>query len=138
MTSSKSATKMKTTLGISSCAVAFILLVGCGKKEAPVTAQPVETRTAEANQAAPPTPDSPAPTPINVAEVQAATKAGKYDQAVQMLVDMQHNTKQMTPQQSSALQNQMRLLQADIATAVANGDPKAKAAADALRRASMH
>lgn len=138
MTFSNSVTNMKTIYGILTSIVAFILLVGCGKKEAPVTAHPVETQNAEANHAASPTADPVVTIPISLTQVQAATKAGNYDQAVQMLADMQHNTQQMTPQQSSAIQNQMRLLQADIATAAANGDPKAKAAADALRRASMH
>ena len=45
--------------------------------------------------------------------------------------------KPLTPEQAQAVRNQMVQLQRDLAGGVANGDPKAKAAAELLRQSTM-
>lgn len=61
-------------------------------------------------------------------------KARQYDQAVEALAALQQQ--RLTEQQAAVVAAQMRQLQSDLAAGVANGDPRAKAAADRLRRSA--
>ena len=71
-----------------------------------------------------------------LADGDAALKARDYERAVADALALQRQ--QLTEAQSQAAAAQMVRLQRDLATAVASGDPKAKAAADALRASAAH
>jgi uncharacterized lipoprotein YajG len=127
--------------------IVFVLAVvafaaGCSKKnDATVAATPPSTDTAAAAPAATP---AAAPEPIvvtdvskSLAESDAALRAKAYDKAVQTLLAVQRQ-KDLTAQQAQEAANRMRGLQANLAAAVAAGDPNARAAADQLRQANMH
>lgn len=117
--------------------VALLLLTGCGKnadeasgETTPVAAQPDQ---------APPVPGAKAPAQSSVpaarlAESQAAINSGDFERAATALVAAQQA--QLTQQQAEALARQMQQLQGSLAGAVANGDPRAKAAADKLRQSA--
>jgi hypothetical protein len=116
-------------------------ITGCGKKPAQtaVTPPPADTSAPPAAVAAE-TP-APAPTPfvareVNpetvVADSQAALKSKDYETAAAVLLAAQQQ-KRLTDQQAMAVRNQMVALQRSLVSAVASGDPKAKAAADLLR-----
>jgi hypothetical protein len=70
-----------------------------------------------------------------LAAADAALKTRDYDRAAASILAVQRQ-KQLTEQQAQAAHNQMVRLQSDLAAAVASGDPKAKAAAELLRRSS--
>jgi uncharacterized lipoprotein YajG len=134
---------MNHTAKISIVLLAMIAaLAGCGKKPQTQTAI---TPPADAPVAATPTPAPTAsatpPVVQNVnqsfTEVDAALKAKSYDKAVVTLLAVQRQQALSAEQAEEAL-NRMRGLQANLAAAVAAGDPNAKAAADRLRQAHLH
>jgi hypothetical protein len=115
------------------------LLAGCGEKESALSAPPVEAPVPvqaqpAGNAAAPSVPASVAPDQ-RLQETQAALKAGEYDKAAATLVALQRT--QLNEQQAAAAAAQMKQLQSSLASALASGDPRAKAAADRLRQAAM-
>jgi hypothetical protein len=122
-------------------ATVFLAVVGCGKKSlTPSTnASPADTTSATAS-----TPSPAAAVNLVVvqnvnqsfSEVDAALKAKAYDKAVQTLLAVQQQ-RALSEQQAQEVVNRMRGLQANLAAAVAAGDPNAKAAADRLRQAHM-
>jgi len=63
-------------------------------------------------------------------------EAREYDRAAESLLALQRT--QLSAQQAEAAAAQMQQLQQNLAGAVANGDPKAIAAAKKLRQASMY
>jgi len=118
---------------------------GCSKKaESPPAVAPPE-----AGNAAPPVaPAQIAPArPVNtataadtsaaLAAADAALKARQYEQAVRNLLAVQAQ-KNLSEQQALAARDQMVQLQRGLAGAVANGDPKAIAAAELLRASARH
>ena len=113
--------------------VALLLLVGCSKNtDAVVEAAPAEVQPAQ--PAAAPVATTPAQTTspqVRLTESQAAINSGDYERAAAALVAAQQS--QLSQQQAELLAKQMQQLQGSLAGAVANGDPKAKAAADKLR-----
>ena len=125
-------------------AVAIVLLASCSKKEEapppvagpePAAASPAApiAPSAGANQGQVNTASTANPSAA-LSEADAALKAREYERAVQaMLLVQQAN---LNEQQAAAARNQMTRLQNDLATAVARGDPRAKAAADLLRRSA--
>lgn len=125
-------------------------LIGCSKKEeVPPPSTPPPANPAPAAEAQP-APQAVAPTgpsaadlarmqqdaQANLAAAQAAMRQREYDKAAQAIVTVQRYP-QLTPQQSQAAQQSMYKLQSDLANALASGDPKAKAAAEILRRSAM-
>lgn len=118
-----------------------ILAAGCGKKGEPAGAASPPDSHASAT-ASPTTPQgvpAAAGAPSSAAdarlsESEAAVKARQYDQAVEALAALQQQ--RLTEQQAAVVAAQMRQLQSDLAAGVANGDPRAKAAADRLRRSA--
>jgi hypothetical protein len=127
-------------------ALALALLAGCSKKaEQPPTAAPPT-----AGNAAPPAAASAeraTARPVNAANsadasaalaaADAALKARQYEQAVRNLLAIQAQ-KNLSEQQALAARDQMVQLQRGLAGAVANGDPKAIAAAELLRASARH
>jgi len=121
-----------------SSALAVTLLAGCKQEEATVP-DPAPQSPAPANQPGQPAANAAAATAVapdaRLAESQAALKAQDYDRAAATLVAMQQT--KMNEQQAAAAAAQMRQLQSSLATAAASGDPRAIAAANRLRQASM-
>ena len=72
-----------------------------------------------------------------MAAADAALKAKAYDQAALTLVALQQQ-KGLTDQQAQAVHTRMVQLQGALASALANGDAKAQAAAAILRQSAMH
>ena len=116
---------------------------GCTKKE-PASSQ--TSTTADNNAAAPPDASAanssqpavqaaPVDTSKVFTEADAALKAKDYQKATETLLALQQ--RQLTEQQAQAVRGQMVQLQGALASAVANGDPNAKAAAERLRASSM-
>lgn len=123
------------------CAVGSFLLIGCGKPAADVPTPPAVTESAPVTSTPPPQVDpniqaQSAWADARLKEAQAAQQSRDYEKAAQALVALQQQ-KQLSEAQASAYANQMRQFQRDLAGAVASGDPRAKAAADQLRRASI-
>ena len=136
-------------LRISASTLSLLLaatLAGCGKKEPapPAASAPADSGSAAqpaASAAAPaasaPIPAASADTTAALAASDAALKAREYDRAAVAILAVQRQ-KQLTEQQAQAAHNQMVRLQGDLANAIASGDPKAKAAAEILRRSSQN
>lgn len=129
---------------ISSLVLVITLVAGCGKKAEesaappPVAAEAPPTTSADSSQpAGQPSKDS-AAIQADFAKAQEALKAKDYDKAAEVLVTLQQSHAAMTPEQLGVAQAQMLQLQADMSRALANGDARAKAAADRLRQASAH
>jgi hypothetical protein len=134
---------------VSASTLAFLLaaiIAGCGKKEpappAAAAADPGSAAQPAADAVAAPSPRAPIPaassdTTATLAAADAALKAREYDRAAAAILVVQHQ-KQLTEQQAQAAHNQMVRLQRDLAGAIASGDPKAKAAAELLRRSSQN
>ncbi|MEY4916516.1 MAG: hypothetical protein RL616_429 [Verrucomicrobiota bacterium] len=120
--------------------VVCLAFVGCSKKETPAPAPAAPVVEAPAAPVANPAAIPNSPTPMDVrqafAEADAAMKAKAYERAVQAMLAVQKQ-KQLTESEAQQARLRMISLQSSLATAVANGDPAAKAAADRLRRASM-
>ncbi len=121
----------------------LIVCVGCKKKEPPepVAATPVvETPAAPVPEpAAAPVYAEPAPvedTQANIAQVDARVQNQDYEGAVDVILRAQIAAQQQeamsTPQQRVSYYNRMRMLQKQIADAVASGDPSAQRAAQLL------
>lgn len=124
--------------------ITLAVVTNCSKKAAkPTVAAPameLETNNpaaAATTTAAPPS-VIPASTDINqsFADADAAIRAKEYEKAVQNLLAVQ-NQRQLTEQQSLEARNRMVGLQRNLAAAIADGDPNAKAAAELLRRSAM-
>ena len=120
--------------------VLAVSLAGCKKAEEAGTT-PVETApAAQPNPAPAAAPANPAvnaptaPAEAQLAESQAALKAADYEKAATTLLNLQRS--QLSAQQAEAVANQMRQLQGSLAAGVANGDARAKAAADKLRQSA--
>jgi hypothetical protein len=119
-------------------------LGGCGKKDAPAAAaesaatNPVPAPGAGAAPAVN-QPGLPATTDANasLAAAQAALQARDYERAAVALLAVQQIQQPLTAAQGEALRNQMVQLQQSVANGLASGDPKAKAAADLLRKSTM-
>jgi len=116
------------------------IAAGCGKKtEKPTAVAPTPDATAAAQPVPATTPGAAQPavvvTDVNqgLAETDAALKAKAYEKAVATLLAVQQQ-KALTAQQAMAAQNKMRSMQADLAAAVAAGDPNAIAAVKMLRQ----
>ena len=113
---------------------------GCGKKSenTATVAPPVDAVTAPATA-----PSVAAPPVVvqnvdqSLAQVDAALKARAYEQAVRTLLAVQQQ-KALSEQQALEAANRMRGLQANLAAAIAAGDPAAKAAGALLHQANMH
>lgn len=132
--------------------IMLILGVGCGKKDSAANASqsPVQTEAPAAATpatAAGPTRPSPAELAAQQAmaeqarQAEAAARAREYEQAVDALLAMQREQARratLSEQQAAQYWRQMQRLQADIAAAAASGDPRAKAAADRLRRSATY
>src|SRR5258707_540441 len=73
-----------------------------------------------------------------VEDAQAAMNTRDYDKAARILVTLQRPATPLTPEQSQAIDNQMKQLQRSLASAAASGDPKARAAIEILRQSSAH
>lgn len=128
---------------VSLCVLGSLWLFGCGKPAAEVAPPPAVVESAPQ----PATTTTPSLTEQNVQaqaawadarlkEAQAAQQSRDYEKAAQALVALQQQQR-LSEAQAAAYANQMRLFQRDLAGAVASGDPRAKAAADRLRQASM-
>jgi len=135
---------MKRTSLLKNSFVALALgasLIACKKQEAPPAQSQADT-TAPAPATSPDSAPTVAPAPAAnaqaaLSDVNAAMKAKEYDRAVKSMLAVQ--TAKLTDQQAMEAHNRMIQLQKDLASAVANGDPKAKAAADMLRAsATVH
>lgn len=135
----------KTTFTYCICSVSLcgLLVIGCGKPAEDVSVPPAVTESAPAPATATPPPQADPNIQAQAAwadarlkEAQAAQQARDYEKAAQALVALQHQQR-LSEAQAAAYANQMRQFQRDLAGAVASGDPRAKAAADRLRQASM-
>jgi PBP1b-binding outer membrane lipoprotein LpoB len=123
-------------------AIAILALAGCSKKSEPSTQADATTATAATNanptdqgQAAAPVQAAPS-RPLDFKPIQAAVQAKQYDKAAEDLIALQRAP--LTPEQSAALQNQMRAFQRSLISAVSSGDPNAQAAIQRLREAAAH
>ena len=115
----------------------IVAVAGCGKKPA-ATAPTADTNATTATAAPAPAPAAAAPVVVqnvnqSFTEVDAAVRAKAYDKAVQTLIAVQQQ-RALTEQQAQQAASRMRSLQADLAAAVAAGDPSARAAAERLRQ----
>lgn len=134
-------------------AISLGLVSGCSKKQEPAAAatapdtnqqaatpaadaQPAETT---AQQPTGPGLDSSQMTgdaKAAMAEADAALKQREYEKAVRTMMAIQQA--RLDAQQAALAHQQMVNLQRNLATAIAQGDPNAKAAADILRASHMH
>jgi hypothetical protein len=132
------------------CLLVVIVMTGCSKKEPESSAPTANPDNAAAPAGAATTADPglpagagavsppiPAETTKSLTAVDAALKAKDYDRAAETILALQRQ-KQLTDEQARAAQAQMVRLQGALVSAVASGDPNAKAAADRLRQASKH
>ena len=126
--------------GVCLPALVVLWLAGCSKaktESAPAPPPPVSTAPAT-SPAPPPVAAAPAIAPdTGLSQAQAALKARDYETAADTLLALQQS-RRLTEAQAAATADQMRQLQSALVGAIARGDPKAQAAAEKLRRASMH
>ncbi|MEJ5237242.1 MAG: hypothetical protein WHT82_02680 [Limisphaera sp.] len=130
------------------CAAAALGFTACSKKEAEAPAPPTAQAVPAENQPQQPSPDPLAagPTAADLAAQQAAmerlrqaelaARQKEYEQAVEAMLAIQQQRRALTEQQAQLYYERMRQLQADLAAGIAAGDPRAKAAAERLRRAA--
>ena len=120
----------------------FLVLSGCSKKQ-----QTGVTENATASESTPSASagaPSVAATPENispearVAQAQAAARAKDYERAMNALALPQQPTTSMTGQELMNIHNAQVDLQNQIAAAAAAGDPKAKAALEAMRQRALY
>jgi precorrin-3B methylase len=71
-----------------------------------------------------------------MADADAAIRQKEYEKAVRTMLAIQQA--HLNAQQAELARQQMANLQRNLASAVANGDPNAKAAADLIRAAHSH
>jgi hypothetical protein len=113
------------------------IAVGCSKKQE-ATAPPAEISVVApaATTPARATQSTAAPQEVSraIAESQAALKANEYEKAAQAMLAIQRA--QLTEKEATAARQQMISLQSAVTAGLGAGDPRAKAAADLLRRAS--
>jgi hypothetical protein len=116
------------------------VLVSAGCKKSETASAPTPAPEATAPAAAP----AVAAAPVVVhdvnqsfTEVDSALRTRNYDTAVRTLLAVQQK-QGLTPEQVQEAANRMKGLQANLAAAVAAGDPSARAAADALRRSHTY
>jgi hypothetical protein len=119
--------------------LAALLMTGCGKTstEEAEAATPAPGAATEAQPISPttsPAPAAAAPT-VHLQESKTALGAGDYEKAAAALISAQQQAN-LSAQQAEAVAAQMRQLQSSLASAVASGDPKAKAAAEKLRQSA--
>jgi hypothetical protein len=121
--------------------VCILLLAGCKKKEDASGSTPVDTNTNVTAQTAPAAEASPAPSPVelnsSIAEIQKARETKDYDKAADVFLSMGQRKRPLPPAQAEIANREMQRFQGELAAAIARGDPRAKAAADKLRQASM-
>jgi len=136
-------------LGFAALALVWTLAGGCGKKEEETPAAPpaaeVTPDTGQA-QTAQPDPMAAGPTAADLAAQQAAmerlrqaemaAKQKEYEKAVEAMLAIQQQQRILSEQQAQLYYQRMQQLQSDLAAAIAAGDPRAKAAAERLRRAA--
>ena len=121
------------------CAVLVVVTAaGCSKKtETSGAIAPTTSATATTAPGVAATPVVVQNVDQSLTEVDAALKARAYEQAVRTLLAVQQQ-KALSEQQAQAAANRMRGLQANLAAAIAAGDPSAKAAGALLHQANMH
>ena len=130
---------MKCQRGFLLTELTLALLCGCGKPatQAPAASAPATETT---QTAAAPAPAAVTPTvapDTGLAQARSALKTRDYETATDTLLALQQS-KHLTDQQAADVAGQMRQLQSALVNAVSSGDPKAKAAAEKLRHASLH
>jgi len=126
---------MKNFLALTIAVGGTLFLGGCGK-EAEDTPTPDTGPAVESPQTNGGEPAATTPQPsTHLTQSQVALEARDYDRAAEEILAMQRS--QLSEQQAAAAAAQMRQLQSSLAGAVAAGDPKAIAAAQKLRQASM-
>ncbi len=114
--------------------LAGTFVAGCGDKKVVIEPKPPRQEIKSGSPSVvSPLSVSPA---VGWNEVEVALKTHDYDKATDALLALQ-TQKGLSEQQAAAVQSQMQKLQSNLADAIANGDAKAKAAADKLRRASL-
>lgn len=69
-------------------------------------------------------------------QAEMAARQREYEQAVEALLAIREQQRILSEQQAQLYYQQMQKLQSDLAAAIAAGDPRAKAAAERLRRAA--
>jgi hypothetical protein len=130
-------------LGSLACAVAGFVLVGCGKKDAYVEPAPVHPPDPAVAQTPPspaqaPTPRGVPPPPteadFDIRQVDALVQQRKYESAVDTMLRAQAQAGRQTDAQRLDHHNRMRLLQRQVAQAMASGDPEAQKAARLLQQ----
>ena len=113
-----------------------VTLTGCSKKQASegssAEAPGQPSGTASTSPADSQASAGKADTSRMISEANAAMKTKDYDKAVEAALAAQQQ-RALTDAQSAAIHNQMIQLQQELVKAIANGDAKAKAAADRLR-----
>ena len=133
------------------CLIGAIAVSGCSKKPVPNAADtsaaaPAAATTNDTAAATEPAPQAPAGPVLDasqmgdakaaMADADAALRQRDYEKAVRTMMAIQQA--QLTAQQAEAARQQMYNLQRNLANAIANGDPNAKAAADILRASRGH
>jgi hypothetical protein len=124
---------------IISVLIVSVAIVGCSKKEEkPSAAASSDTNVSVVSATLAPGADN-VSTDVkqSLAQVDSSLNANDYTKAVQTLLAVQ-NQKQLTDQQTQEAQTKMKGVQRILATAIAAGDPNAKAAGELLRSSAMH
>jgi hypothetical protein len=132
--------------------LALGLVAGCSKKtdnpassaSTPPPAEAPAAPVANADAGAPPPPSGPVldssqmvgDAKTAMADADAAIRQKEYEKAVRTMLAIQQAN--LNAQQAELARQQMANLQRNLASAVANGDPNAKAAADLIRAAHSH
>lgn len=131
--------------------LAMVLAAGCSKKADtaanPTASQPApaapapdaQPADASAQQASGPVLDTSqmvGDAKAAMAEADAAIRQREYEKAVRTMLAIQQA--RLDAQQAALAHQQMINLQRNLATAIASGDPSAKAAADILRASHAH
>jgi type IV pilus biogenesis protein CpaD/CtpE len=131
--------KIKTPPSLAVVITGFlVLLAGCSKKTAEAPAPPPDVSTASTPVQRPVSTPAAASLVVpdaHLAQSQTAMKTGDYDAAAAALITAQRA--RLNEQQAAAAAAQMHQLQSSVAAAAAAGDPRATAAAERLRKASM-
>jgi hypothetical protein len=113
---------------------------GCSKKQEPAVTQnaPVPQTPGSPQTPTAQPPENNMPADARLAEAQAAMKAKDYERAINTLAIPRQPAAPMTAQQMMDIHNAQISMQNQIAEAAAAGDPKAKAAYEALRQRSLY
>jgi hypothetical protein len=127
---------LKTTILV---LIVSVTLIGCSKKEEkPSAAASSDTNISLVTATLAPRADD-VSTDIkqSLAEVDTSLNANDYAKAVQTLLVVQ-NQRQLTDQQAQEVRTKMTGVQRILASAIAAGNPNAKAAGELLRSSAMH